>query len=162
MADDRIRRQIAFLAAQLMYSRSETEYFTAKRKAARQLGVEYRDRPGDLPTNREIRDQIQAMARMHEGERRVVRLRDMRVEALRLMRKLARFRPRLIGSVLTGHVRRGSDIDVHLFSDSLEPITHLLDEEGMTYDVQRKHVRKLGEERVFTHVHIQDRFNFEL
>ena len=37
MADDRIRRQIAFLAAQMMYHRTETEYFTAKRKAARSL-----------------------------------------------------------------------------------------------------------------------------
>src|SRR2546421_2462314 len=105
MADERIRRQIAFLAAQLMYRRLETEYFTAKRKAARQLGVKYRFRPGDLPSNAEIRDQIQAMARMHEGDRRLDHLRDMRLEALRLMRKLARLRPRLIGSVWTGHGR---------------------------------------------------------
>jgi hypothetical protein len=71
MADERLRRQIAFLAAQMMYNRSESEYFTAKRKAARQLGVEYRYRPADLPSNREIRDQIQAMARMHEGPKRL-------------------------------------------------------------------------------------------
>ena len=95
MADERIRRQIAFLAAQMMYHRTETEYFTAKRKAARQLGVEYRYRPADLPSNKEIRDQIQAMARMHEGPKRLENLRDMRVDALRLMRLLARFRPRL-------------------------------------------------------------------
>src|SRR3954464_7852811 len=81
MADERIRRQIAFLAAQLMYQRTETEYFTAKRKAARQLGVEYRFRPADLPTNREIRDQIQAFARMHEGSKRLEKVRDMRIEA---------------------------------------------------------------------------------
>lgn len=40
MADERIRKQIALLAARLMYDRQESEYFTAKRKAARQLGVE--------------------------------------------------------------------------------------------------------------------------
>ena len=118
MADERIRRQLAFLAAQLMYNRTESEYFTAKRKAAKQLGVEYRFRPGDLPSNAEIRDQIQAMARIHEGPKRLEHLHDMRVEALRLMRKLARFRPRLIGSVWTGHVRAGSDIDIHIFSDA--------------------------------------------
>jgi hypothetical protein len=39
------------------------------------------------------------------------------------MRLLCRFRPRLIGSVMTGHVRKGSDIDLHLFSDSVEPVT---------------------------------------
>ncbi|HEX8203372.1 MAG TPA: HD domain-containing protein [Isosphaeraceae bacterium] len=162
MADQRIRRQIAFLAAQLMYRRTETEYFTAKRKAARQLGVEYRFRPGDLPTNREIRDQIQAMARMHEGEGRSVHLRAMRIEALRLMRGLARFRPRLIGSVRTGHVRRGSDIDLHVFSDSLALVTDALDELALAYDVEHKRVIKHGVERVFTHVHVSDRYTFEL
>src|SRR5262249_6231225 len=63
MADERVRRQIAHLAAQMMYQRTETEYFTAKRKAARQLGLEYRYRPGDLPSNKEIRDEIQMLAR---------------------------------------------------------------------------------------------------
>jgi len=49
-------------------------------------------------------------------------------EALRLMRLLSRFRPRLIGSVMTGHVRAGSDIDLHLFSDSIDAITDVLDD----------------------------------
>src|SRR5918994_544555 len=144
MAGDRIRRQIAFLAAQLMYQRTESEYFTAKRKAAKQLGVEYRFRPGDLPSNAEIRDQIQAMARMHEGPKRLDHLRDMRVEALRLMRVLVRFRPRLIGSVWTGHVRQGSDIDIHVFSDSLALVQDALDGAGLTYEVERKRVIKPG------------------
>src|SRR4051812_9559553 len=162
MADERIRRQLAFLAAQMMYNRTETEYFTAKRKAARQLGVEYRHRPGDLPSNREIRDQIQVMARMHEGDKRLDHLRDMRLEALRLMRKLARFRPRLIGSVWTGHVRHGSDIDIHIFSDSQALVTDTLDELGLPYSVERKRVIKHGEERLFTHIHVEDRYAYEL
>ena len=162
MADERIRRQLAFLAAQLMYQRSESEYFTAKRKAAKQLGVEHRFRPADLPSNAEIRDQIQALARMHEGPKRLDVPREMRLEALRMMRKLARFRPRLIGSVWTGHVRRGSDIDLHVFSDSLSLVTDVLDEHGLAYDVERKRIVKFGEERVFTHVHLDDRFPFEL
>ncbi len=162
MADDRIRRQIAFLAAQLMYGRTEGEYFTAKRKAAKQLGVEYRFRPGDLPSNREIRDQIQAMARMHEGPKRLETLRAMRLEALRLMRQLARFRPRLIGSVWTGHVRHGSDIDIHLFCDGLSLVTDTLDELALPYEVQRKRIVKYGEERVFTHIHVDDRYPYEL
>ncbi len=106
MADERIRRQIALIAARLMYEREEKEYFTAKRKAARQLGVDYRYRPKDLPSNTEIRDQIQALARFYEGDKRDQNLKEMRVEALHLMRLLSAFRPRLIGSVLTGHVRR--------------------------------------------------------
>jgi hypothetical protein len=162
MADERMRRQLAFLAAQMMYHRTETEYYTAKRKAAKQLGVEYRHRPGDLPSNKEIRDQIQAMARIHEGPKRLEHLRDMRLDALRLMRHLARFRPRLIGSVRTGHVRKGSDIDIHIFCDSLALVTDGLDALGLPYDVTHKRIIKHGEERSFTHIHIQENHTYEL
>lgn len=162
MADERLRRQIAFLAAQMMYHRTESEYFTAKRKAAKQLGAEYRFRPGDLPSNSEIRDQIQAMARIHEGPKRLDHIREMRIEALRLMRKLVRFRPRLIGSVWTGHVRQGSDIDIHLFSDSQSLVTNVLEEHALSYEVQKKRIVKYGEERLYTHIQIEDRYPFEL
>ena len=102
------------------------------------------------------------MAQIHEGSKRLDRLKDMRVEALRLMRKLARFRPRLIGSVWTGHVRHGSDIDIHLFSDSQSIVTDCLDEYSLSYEVQHKRVVKYGEERVYTHIHVDDRFPYEL
>ncbi|HEX4793069.1 MAG TPA: hypothetical protein VH370_04715 [Humisphaera sp.] len=162
MADARIRRQIALLAARLMYDRQESEYFTAKRKAARQLGVEYRFRPKDLPSNREIRDQIQGLANLYEGEKRTENLKCMRLEALRIMRLLAVFRPKLIGSVLTGYIRQGSDIDIHVFTDHVSSLTSVLDENNQRYTIQRKRVVKQNDERIFTHIHIQDRSNFEL
>ena len=161
MSSDKIRRQVAWEAARLMYDREETEYFRAKLKAARRI-AQGDFKPGDLPSNREIRDQIQVWARLHEGERRTENLRDMRLEALRMMRILRRFRPRLIGSTLTGHVRRGSDIDLHVFSDSIEAVAAALDDEGFSYEVERKRVRKQGEEQMFVHIHVDDRFPFEL
>jgi predicted HD phosphohydrolase/predicted nucleotidyltransferase len=161
MPSDKMRRRIAWEAARLMYTREESEYFRAKLKAARRI-FSGDPKPSDLPSNREIRDQIQAFARVHEGERRTESLRAMRLEALRMMRILRSFRPRLIGSALTGHVRQGSDIDLHVFSDSLESVCAALDGEGLRYEVERKRVRKHGEERSFTHVHVQDRFEFEL
>ncbi len=161
MSDAKLRHAIAFEAARLMYERVESEYFTAKRKAAKRL-CRGTVKPSDLPSNAEVRDQIQTFARIHEGDTRTAHLRDMRLHALRLMRMLCRFRPRLIGSVMTGHTRKGSDIDLHLFSDHLEPITQALDEEGLQYDVEHKQITKHGESRVFTHVHVFDVFNFEL
>lgn len=161
MSKSKLRRQIAWEAARLMYAREESEYYRAKQKAAQRLCQGW-VKPADLPSNAEIRDEIQAFARLHEGDARNANLRDMRLEALRLMRLLSRFRPRLIGSVMTGHVRAGSDIDLHLFSDSIDAITAILDEEGLIYDVERKRIRKHDEERVFTHIHVQDRFPFEL
>src|SRR3712207_1112809 len=148
MPDVRTRRQIALLAARLMYERQESEYFTAKRKAARQLGVEYRFRPKDLPSNAEIRDQIRALANVYEGDRRRENLKAMRLDALRLMRLLSAFRPRLIGSVLTSHVRQGSDIDLHVFSDHLSSVTSVLEDQNLPHTVERKRVRKHGEEQI--------------
>jgi hypothetical protein len=144
-----------------MYERVESEYFTAKRKAAKRI-CRGSIKPENLPSNAEIRDQIQVFARIHEGDRRTEHLRDMRLQALRLMRLLRAYRPRLIGSVMTGHVRKGSDIDIHVFTDSVGLVTALLEGEGYQFDVERKQVIKHNESRVFTHIHVHDRFNFEL
>src|SRR5436190_10817128 len=162
MSDARIRQQIALMAARLMYERTESEYYTAKRKAARQLGLDYRHHPHDLPSNAEIRDQIQAMANLYEGEKRTENLKEMRLEALAMMRLLSAFRPKLIGSVWTGHIRKGSDIDIHVFSNHLSSITAILDEQNLSFTVERKRVLKHNEERNFTHIHVTDRVNFEL
>src|SRR5438132_4211581 len=147
MANAKLRPAIALEAARLMYERVESEYYTAKRKAAKRLcrrGV----KPEDLPSNAEIRDQIQVFARIHEGAKRTQHLRDMRLEALRLMHLLRAFRPRLIGSVMTGHVRKGSDIDIHVFAASACLVTDPLKNEGHSFDVERKEIVKFGEARV--------------
>lgn len=161
MTATKLRRQIAFEAARLMYYRQESEYFRAKLKAARKICKAW-VKPSELPSNAEIREEIQSLARIYEGQSRIDELKSMRLEALRMMRYLSKFRPRLIGSVMTGHVRQGSDIDLHIFSDSISRVTAVLDELGMTYDVERKRVRKNNEERVFTHIHVQDRYPLEL
>lgn len=161
MNHDKLRQAIAFEAARLMYERVETEYFTAKRKAAKRL-CRGNIKPQNLPSNAEIRDQIQLFARLHEGEKRTEHLKDMRFEALHYMRLLRPFRPRLIGSVMTGHVRKGSDIDLHLFCDNPSLVTDILHQEGCQFDLERKRVLKHGEERIFTHIHVHARFNLEL
>ncbi len=115
MSNAKLRQTIALEAARLMYERVESEYFTAKRKAAKRLCRQW-VKPEELPSNAEIREQIQLFARLHEGDQRTKNLRAMRLAALHMMRLLRAFRPRLIGSVMTGHVRKGSDIDLHVFA----------------------------------------------
>ncbi len=161
MQQSKLRRQIAWEAARLLYQRQESEYYRAKMKAARQICKGW-VKPMDLPSNVEIRDQVQQMARIYEGPQREETLREMRLEALRFLRILHRFRPRLIGSVLTGHVRGGSDIDLHVFADSVPAVALTLQDEGMVVDVEHKQVRKQGEVRMYHHIHVQDRFPVEL
>src|SRR5438045_6147899 len=102
MKQSSVRRQIAWEAPRLMYSREEAEYYRAKQKAAHRICQGW-VKPADLPSNAEIRDEIQAFARLHEGAEGAAHLRDMRIEALRLMRLTGRFRPRSIGRVRLGH-----------------------------------------------------------
>lgn len=145
-----------------MYQRTETEYFTAKRKAAARLGVNPRHDTHDLPSNREIRDELQVFARIHEGDQRYAELEAMRVAALRMMRLLEVFKPRLIGSVCTGHIRAGSDIDLHVFCQSGESIADRLESQGYACKLEHKRVLKHNEERLFTHIHLHVQFDFEL
>jgi len=162
MADAKLRQAIAREAARLMYERIESEYYTAKIKAARRLCRDSWCKPDDLPSNAEIRQLIQTLAHLHEGDGRLANLREMRLAALRLMRLLRAFKPRLIGSVMTGHVRAGSDIDLHVFTDSPPAVCDALAGEGLRFDIEPKLVRKHGENQVYTHVHVADRFAFEL
>lgn len=161
MTPSKLRRQIAYQAAVMMYQRQESEYYRAKMKAARQICKGW-VKPKDLPGNAEIRDEIQNLARMFEGNTRNHHLQDMRVEALRIMLILEKYRPRLIGSVLTGHIRQGSDIDLHLFSDSTESVTAELEYHGIVYDTEYKRIVKNGERQLYKHVHIVDRYPIEL
>jgi len=162
MPDPRLRREIAVRAAALMYAREESEYLTAKRKAAKQLRIDWKHSPKDLPSNAEVREQVQLLADMLEGAQRGDDLRDMRLLALKTMRLLEPFRPRLIGSTLTGHTRKGSDIDLHVFTDHLSALTDTLDDHALAYTVEHKHINKLGQSNVYTHVHLQARFPIEL
>lgn len=161
MTANKLRRQIAFDAARLMYDRQETEYYRAKMKAASRL-AKGRVKPADLPSNAEIREEVQHLARMLEGDSRSDHLQQMRIEALRMMLIFERFHPRLIGSVLTGHIRSGSDIDLHLFCDNIEGVTSELDFHGLQYDVQYKRLVKAGERQLYKHVHVVDVYEFEL
>jgi hypothetical protein len=161
MPFSKLRQQIAWEAARLMYQRQESEYYRAKLKAAQRLCHGWA-KPADLPSNAEIRDQVQLLARLHEGDARTDNLRAMRLAALAMMERLERFRPRLIGSVLTGHIRAGSDVDIHVFADGAESVAHTLEQHGLPSEVERKLVRKHGEATTFIHIHVPAEFRFEL
>ncbi|WP_153558420.1 HD domain-containing protein [Roseimaritima sediminicola] len=162
MTHSKLRRKIAWEAARLLYAREESEYFQAKRKASRRIASGW-IRPADLPSNAEIRDEVRVMARLIEGQQgHSDRLEEMRIRALWWMEQLQMFHPRLIGSVLTGHVRDGSDVDIHVFSGNPSAVASRVEQTGMACELERKRVVKNGENRVFSHVHIRDRYPIEL
>ena len=102
------------------------------------------------------------LAEYAEGAGGGRRLFAMRVVALRAMRALADFEPRLIGSVSMGHIRRGSDIDLHVFSDDEDTLTEHLKALGWRWETERVTILKGGEIGEFLHVHVRDVFDLEL
>jgi predicted nucleotidyltransferase len=149
---DKLRRGIAAEAARLKYEGSEQEYFQAKRKAARRFGVNPRYHH-NLPSNGEIKDELMKLADLFEGDDRYLRLGDMRVHALIVMRLLKRFHPKLIGSVLKGRIRKGSDIDIHVFSNSIYAVVLALEEDQLFCEVEKKYVVKDGVGQEFIHIY---------
>ncbi len=150
-----------------MYEEGVKEYFTAKQIAARRLlgqgcAKTLRHRPHDLPSNGEIREELLQLARFHEGEQRSDRLFAMRVIALQTMEALKDFSPGLIGSVSTGHVRRGSDIDIHVFTDSIESLEACLEDQGWLFEMDEVSIRKHNTFCSYLHVYIERVFPIEL
>jgi len=67
MANDRLRQRIAWEAARLLFRRQESEFFRARLKAAKLLSNDP-VRPHEMPSRREIREQIEVFARMSHIE----------------------------------------------------------------------------------------------
>ncbi len=162
-----LREAIAQLAAQIMYGEEVKQYFTAKRLAAKRLlgqqgarGLRYR--PTDLPSNGEIKAALLELVEDIEGDDRTRRLFAMRVVALEAMEALPRFLPRLIGSVATGHVRCGSDVDLHVFAEDHREVTAHVRGLGWVHEVQHVSIVKHGKPQEFVHVLVPDVFPIEL
>jgi hypothetical protein len=162
-----IRAVLALEAARLMLEEGVKQYFIAKRIAAkrklgRQGGRRLRFRPSDLPSNGEIRQAILELSAQSEGHRRTRRLFAMRVIAIEAMRALDGFEPRLIGSVSTGHVRNGSDIDLSIFTRDEGGLEARLREKRWTFERELVSIQKLGKISDYVHYHVADVFSIEL
>jgi hypothetical protein len=162
-----LRAAIAQLAAQLMYGQEVKQYFTAKRLAAKRLlgetgGKKLRYRPCDLPSNGEIKQALLELVIEIEGSERSRRLFAMRIVAVEAMGQLETFVPRLIGSVATGHVREGSDIDLHVFAEDPSDVARHVKGLGWTFEVQHMNIMKGGKVMEFTHLQVVDLFPLEL
>lgn len=138
--ESRRRTLLTQEAARLMVEEGLKDFAAAKRKAARHLGGS----PGnakDLPTNREIQDEVELRLRMYRDtpDNRAL-LRRLRESAAAAMAFFADYRPRLVGSVLAGTVTEHSDVNLHLFAETPEEVEILLHDSGIPFErASRRH-----------------------
>ena len=122
------RASIASAAARLMAEDGITDYHQAKRKAARQLGL---NEHAGLPDNAEVEAELRAYRQLYQGDEHVEQIAAMRHTALELLELLADFHPYLTGSVLDGTAGEHSSIDLLLFSDSAKEVEIFLLNQGL-------------------------------
>jgi hypothetical protein len=136
--NDQLRRALAQEAARIMSEQGIDDFFLAKRKAAERLSV---SDASVLPKNIEIEQALAERHRLFEGQRHDSALADLRRIALRAMRMLREFEPRLVGPVLSGSASAYSEINLHLFAESAEVVALRLLEQDIPHHVAERRLR---------------------
>ncbi len=140
---DLMRERLAHHAARLMAEGGITDHAFAKRKAAHQLGA---DDTEHLPSNQEVDDALHSYRALYQRDSHPGILRQLREEALAIMRLLAGFHPYLTGSVLSGTAGDQSDINLMLFSDDAKAVLLFLLKYNIAFDDGEWKVRIGGRE----------------
>jgi hypothetical protein len=115
------------------------DFLVAKRKAADRFGVTDQSA---LPRNTEIEEALAGYQRLFGGAAHEANLRELRLTALKAMRLLGTFEPRLVGPVLTGMATRHDDVQIHVFSDRPEEPALFLMERHVPYDLVSRQLRE--------------------
>ncbi|MEO6896082.1 MAG: hypothetical protein ABI218_05510 [Caldimonas sp.] len=123
---------IAAAAARLIVEEG-MEYGAAKRRAARDLG--FGQRPGDLPGNDVIEDEVRTYIELFHADTQPHELAELRAIAARWMEKLAPFRPHLAGAVWRGTATRRNSVFLDLFCDDSKAAEIALIDMRVDYDV---------------------------
>ena len=142
---DHLRSAVAQEAARLMAEHGIQDYLVAKRKAAERYGVV---EGSILPKNSEIEAALASYQRLFGGVEHTSSLHEQRLTALKAMRLLAIFEPRLVGAVLNGTATEFSDIHLHVFSDTPETIYMRLMDQRYDYEVFERRIRMTIERQI--------------
>lgn len=146
-------------AAKLMYEEGVSQYLDAKEIASKRL---YGKQLKNLPSNGEISDELYRISQFQRPVEHNEQLYAMRIRAVEVMAELQPFSPRLIGSVSTGRIREGSDIDLHIFCNDLMELCNYLDNLNWIYEVNNVVIQQGGKLIEYTHIYCQFNYPVEL
>ncbi len=139
-----IRERIAQLAARMIAQDGIQDYALAKRKAARQLGV---NEMHSLPGNLEIDQAIRAYQAMYQKNEHLRQLQLLRKAAYSYMQLLEKFNPYLVGPVLNGTASWNSDVNLQLVADNIKEVELFLLARKIPYQSSIKRIRVGIEQR---------------
>jgi hypothetical protein len=138
-ADHHQRQQAAELSARHM-RQAGLDMAAARKKAARQLGLDLR--PGNplLPSRREIEQALASQLSLFGADDRSQQLAHKRQAAREAMQFLQAYAPRLAGAVLDGSAQAHDPVIVHLHADNPEDVTLFLHEQRLPAQLDQARV----------------------
>lgn len=125
-------------AARLICDEGYADYRMARQKAAERLGQR---RGASLPDNRLIEAAVLERQNLFGGQAYREHLRDMRITALRAMRLLTAYEPRLAGSAVSGAIGDGHRVQLHLIADHAEAVEMLLHDRQIPFEQDERRYR---------------------
>jgi hypothetical protein len=133
-----MRQQLAQKAAQVLLESGTRDFHAAKQKAAQQLGVKDTQ---SLPNNFEIESALGEYQRLFRAVSQPEQLGQLREITIEAMRFLSQFKPRLVGSVLSGTADEHSVIRLHIFSEAIESVGFYLRDHQIPCELGERRLR---------------------
>ena len=124
------RQALAHEAARILAEHAAPSYLQAKRKAAERLRF---SPDGPLPSDEEVEAALAEHQRLFQPAQ-AGDLRHHRAVALEAMRFFRAYRPRLVGSVLSGTADAYSTVHLHLFAPTPEEVLIRLVEHDIPFE----------------------------
>jgi len=125
-------------AARILADNGSTDIISARNKAAKRLGVTNRRH---LPDGRRIESALKEYQALFKGEQQSQALSQLRAAAIRIMRGLHHFSPRLTGAVMEGYADFNTPLEIHLFTERCEDVLIVLMEKADHWRVDERFYR---------------------
>ena len=146
MASKNTKLSVANLAAQMIMEEGIKDYFFAKKKAAKSLGL---NENVSLPTNLQIDKAIEEFHKIFNQDTNIEFLEHFKDQALNVMDLFKSFKPHLMNELTKGIIPKFPEIKINLFADNIKDIEYVLLNSEISYEFsETKMYKKSGKNSI--------------
>ena len=134
----RFKKILAQESAKIIISQGIENFSDAKNKAAKNLNIE---NLGCLPSNYEIEKSLKEHCQLFVPVTHAEHVELMRATAIEIMNLFIDFQTYVVGPVVSGTASSSSSINIHLSSEDVYDVTHILDKNKIKYKFFDKKIK---------------------
>ena len=139
MSSKNTKLSVANLAAQMIMEEGIKDYFFAKKKAAKSLGL---NENVSLPTNIQIDKAIEEFHKIFNQDTNIEFLEHFKDQALNVMDLFKGFKPHLMNELTKGIIPKFPEIKINLFADNIKDIEYVLLNSEIFYEFSETKIYK--------------------